>query len=103
MLHWRLEAGAVAAIASAWASAKRPAPPAQAVIRPWRLSKVVAELDKAGIRGMTVTECQGAGVQGGECPQGAAAAANRLAPRSPASPRACAAAAAWHVPRPPFP
>lgn len=38
----------------------------QAIIRPWRLSKVVLSLNESGIRGMTVTDVKGAGVQGGE-------------------------------------
>jgi hypothetical protein len=40
----------------------------QALIRPWRLQKVVAQLNASGIRGMTVTEARGAGMQGGEQP-----------------------------------
>jgi nitrogen regulatory protein PII len=35
------------------------------VIRPWRLQKVVHELSSRGIKGMTVSEVRGAGVQGG--------------------------------------
>lgn len=38
----------------------------EAIIRPWRLSKVVHELSAAGIKGMTVCDVKGAGVQGGE-------------------------------------
>lgn len=38
----------------------------QAIIRPWRLQKVVAQLAAHGIRGLTVSSVQGAGVQGGE-------------------------------------
>lgn len=38
----------------------------QALIRPWRLGKVVQQLNASGIRGMTVQEVKGAGVQGGE-------------------------------------
>lgn len=35
-----------------------------AMIRPWRLPFVVDALDKEGIRGLTVTDVRGAGVQG---------------------------------------
>ena len=38
----------------------------QAIVRPWRLSHVVAELSKVGIYGLTATRVRGAGVQGGE-------------------------------------
>lgn len=38
----------------------------QAIIRPWRLDKVVEQLNASGIRGMTVEDVRGAGVQGGE-------------------------------------
>jgi nitrogen regulatory protein PII len=37
----------------------------EAIIRPWRLSKVVTELNHAGIRGMTASDVRGAGIQGG--------------------------------------
>nr|AHW46897.1 PII protein [Chlorella variabilis] len=37
----------------------------EALIRPWRLSTVVAKLNASGIRGMTVSDVKGAGVQGG--------------------------------------
>lgn len=37
----------------------------EAIIRPWRLAKLVSVLNAAGIRGLTVSEVQGAGVQGG--------------------------------------
>lgn len=37
----------------------------EGIIRPWRLSAVVSALDTMGIRGITVTEVKGAGVQGG--------------------------------------
>ncbi|PSC67205.1 Nitrogen regulatory P-II [Micractinium conductrix] len=37
----------------------------EAIIRPWRLQKVVAQLAAHGIRGLTVSSVQGAGVQGG--------------------------------------
>ena len=38
----------------------------EAIIRPWRLNKVVGELSRGGIKGMTVSEVKGAGVQGGK-------------------------------------
>jgi nitrogen regulatory protein PII len=38
----------------------------QALIRPWRLARVVEQLNASGIRGMTVSDVKGAGVQGGE-------------------------------------
>lgn len=38
----------------------------EAIIRPWRLTKVVLQLNEAGIRGMTVSDVRGAGVQGGK-------------------------------------
>lgn len=38
----------------------------EAIIRPWRLEKVVGSLSKSGIKGMTVSSVQGAGVQGGK-------------------------------------
>jgi nitrogen regulatory protein PII len=38
----------------------------EAIIRPWRLNKVVAELSRTGVKGMTVSEVRGAGVQGGK-------------------------------------
>jgi len=37
----------------------------EAIIRPWRLNKVVSVLNSSGIRGLTVSDVQGAGVQGG--------------------------------------
>jgi len=37
----------------------------EAIVRPWRTSKLVQVLNAAGIRGMTVSDVQGAGVQGG--------------------------------------
>lgn len=37
----------------------------EAVIRPWRLDKVVGQLYASGIRGMTVQDVRGAGMQGG--------------------------------------
>jgi nitrogen regulatory protein PII len=37
-------------------------------VRPWRLDKVAGELRAVGIRGMTVSEVRGAGVQGGVAP-----------------------------------
>ncbi|GAB4813918.1 hypothetical protein N2152v2_000964 [Parachlorella kessleri] len=37
----------------------------EAIIRPWRVEKVVKRLNANGIRGMTVTDVRGAGVQGG--------------------------------------
>jgi len=37
----------------------------QATIRPWRLEKVVQTLSELGIRGMTVSEVRGMGMQGG--------------------------------------
>lgn len=37
----------------------------EAIIRPWRLNKVVEQLNANGIRGMTVSDVKGAGVQGG--------------------------------------
>jgi nitrogen regulatory protein PII len=37
----------------------------QAIIRPWRLGRVVEQLNASGIRGMTVADVKGAGVQGG--------------------------------------
>ncbi|KAL4439703.1 hypothetical protein ABPG75_002704 [Micractinium tetrahymenae] len=37
----------------------------EAIIRPWRLNKVVEQLNASGIRGMTVEDVRGAGVQGG--------------------------------------
>ena len=40
--------------------------PNQAILRPWRLSKVVSGLNSVGIRGMTVSDVRGAGVQGGK-------------------------------------
>lgn len=39
--------------------------PWQAIIRPWRLSAVIAKLSAAGIRGMTATNVSGVGMQGG--------------------------------------
>lgn len=41
-------------------------PAVQAIVRPWRLSHVVAELSKVGIYGLTATRVRGAGVQGGK-------------------------------------
>lgn len=38
----------------------------EAIIRPWRLGKVVDRLTSNGIKGMTVTDVRGAGVQGGK-------------------------------------
>jgi len=38
----------------------------EAIIRPWRLDKVIAQLSNAGVRGMTVAQVKGAGVQGGK-------------------------------------
>ena len=38
----------------------------QALIRPWRVEKVTAALSDVGIRGMTISDVRGAGVQGGE-------------------------------------
>jgi len=37
----------------------------EAIVRPWRIPKVVEVLNSAGIRGMTVSDVVGAGVQGG--------------------------------------
>ena len=37
----------------------------QAIVRPWRLGKLTSVLSAAGIRGMTVSEVLGAGIQGG--------------------------------------
>lgn len=37
----------------------------EAIIRPWRIPKLVDALNAAGIRGMTVSDVLGAGVQGG--------------------------------------
>ena len=37
----------------------------EAIIRPWRLQKIVTELSATGIKGMTVSDVRGAGVQGG--------------------------------------
>ncbi|KAL4853204.1 Nitrogen regulatory protein P-II [Chlorella vulgaris] len=37
----------------------------EALIRPWRLARVVEQLNASGIRGMTVSDVKGAGVQGG--------------------------------------
>lgn len=37
----------------------------EAIIRPWRLNKVVLQLNASGIRAMTVDDVRGAGVQGG--------------------------------------
>jgi hypothetical protein len=42
------------------------APPAQSIIRPWRLPFVIDQLSKDGIRGMTTTMVRGVGMQGGE-------------------------------------
>ena len=50
---------------AAWRAQSSPLSP-QAIIRPWRMDKVVQSLNAAGIRGMTVTDVRGAGVQGGE-------------------------------------
>lgn len=36
-----------------------------AVVRPWRASFVVESLSKAGVRGMTITDVKGVGMQGG--------------------------------------
>lgn len=36
-----------------------------AIIRPWRLSYVVQDLSENGIRGMTITDVKGVGMQGG--------------------------------------
>ena len=44
-----------------------PAHAPQAIIRPWRLGRVVEQLNASGIRGMTVADVKGAGVQGGAC------------------------------------
>lgn len=38
----------------------------EAIIRPWRTQKVVHELSESGIKGMTVSDVSGAGVQGGK-------------------------------------
>jgi nitrogen regulatory protein PII len=38
----------------------------EAIIRPWRTNKVVRELSAAGIKGLTVSDVSGAGVQGGK-------------------------------------
>lgn len=38
----------------------------EAIIRPWRLQAVVQALNKSGVRGMTVSDVRGAGVQGGK-------------------------------------
>ncbi|KAK2076936.1 hypothetical protein QBZ16_005164 [Prototheca wickerhamii] len=37
----------------------------EALIRPWRVEKVTAALSEVGIRGMTISDVRGAGVQGG--------------------------------------
>lgn len=37
----------------------------EAIVRPWRLSKLVQVLNEKGIRGMTVSDVRGIGVQGG--------------------------------------
>lgn len=37
----------------------------EAIVRPWRAPAVVKALQDAGIRGLTVSQVQGAGVQGG--------------------------------------
>lgn len=37
----------------------------EAIVRPWRIPKLVEVLNSAGIRGMTVSDVLGAGVQGG--------------------------------------
>lgn len=59
-------AGAEAGACRAARPLTRPASPApQCIIRPWRLDKVVAALNANGIRGMTVCDVRGAGVQGG--------------------------------------
>lgn len=56
-------------VLTATGPASRPLPTSldlQAVIRPWRLQKVVHELSLQGIKGMTVADVRGAGVQGGK-------------------------------------
>lgn len=37
----------------------------EAIVRPWRLPKVIQTLNERGIRGMTVSDVRGIGVQGG--------------------------------------
>lgn len=37
----------------------------EAIVRPWRLSKLIQVLNERGIRGMTVSDVRGIGVQGG--------------------------------------
>jgi nitrogen regulatory protein PII len=37
----------------------------EAIVRPWRVNKIVGELQRNGIRGLTVSEVSGAGMQGG--------------------------------------
>ena len=37
----------------------------EAIVRPWRLTKMVQVLNEKGIRGMTVSDVRGIGVQGG--------------------------------------
>jgi len=37
----------------------------EAIVRPWRLQKIVQVLNEKGIRGMTVSDVRGIGVQGG--------------------------------------
>lgn len=37
----------------------------EAILRPWRLASIVKDLDAHGVRGMTVVDVRGAGVQRG--------------------------------------
>ncbi len=37
----------------------------EAILRPWRLNAIVKDLDEHGVRGMTVLDVKGAGVQRG--------------------------------------
>lgn len=55
----------MACIPAAVNSGSATPPPAQAIVRPWRLPFVIESLSTKGVRGMTCTNVKGVGMQGG--------------------------------------